>query len=179
MTHSWTAILGCFLIFAGAILDNVNLKKYLKKKSVWIGIGTLVVCGIVLFMWIASERNLTTLNGRTHIWKAALEVIQKYPQGWGMRFGESRFYATETWMVNNAHNLFLNQILRFSIPVGVCFTIMFIMIAVYSLIKAKSFLALGMWAAIFMLVNMDYSLMSNQMAMLFLTIYFVCFNRKT
>lgn len=95
-----------------------------------------------------------------------------------MRFGESAIQATETLLVNNGHNIFLNSMLRFSVPVGICFSILFLGIAIYSMIKSKSFLAAGMWLALLILLNMDYALMSLQMAQLFLIIYLVCFYKR-
>ena len=86
---------------------------------------------------------------------------------------------TETGMMtNNAHNLFLNQILRFSIPAGVCFTLLFLGIAVYTLIKGRSFLMTGTWLALLLLLNMDYSLMSVNMALVFLIVYLISLKRK-
>ena len=76
-------------------------------------------------------------------------------------------------MVNNAHNVFLNQILRFSIPVGICFLLLFLGIVVYTLVKGRSFLLTGTWIALLILLNMDYSMMSTQMAPLFLIICLV------
>ena len=63
--------------------------------------------------------------------------------------------------------------LRFSIPVGVCFTLLFLGIVIYTLVKGRSFLLAGTWIALLVLLNMDYSLMSLQMALLFLIIYLI------
>ena len=95
-----------------------------------------------------------------------------------MRFGESAIQVAEGWMVNNGHNIFLNAMLRFSVPVGLCFDILFLGIAIYSMIRSKSFLAMGMWMALLILLNTDYSLMSLQMALLFLIVYLVCFYKR-
>jgi len=178
LSHSWTGFLGAFLVLGGSVLDGINWKEFkLRKKHLVAGVVVLAATGVVGAK-ILAERNLLTLGKRTLIWPAALEVIKKYPQGWGMRFGESAFWVTENWMTNNAHNVFLNQLLRFSVPVGICFTVLFLAIVLYSLWKAKSFLAVGMWGALLILMNMDYTLMSNQMAMLFLVVYLVCFHKK-
>lgn len=175
LTHSWTGIAGAVLIFAGAALDKLDWKQF--------RINGKMVSAIVLFLVlintigrkIMEERDIFTLGSRTLIWKGALEVIKKYPQGWGTRFGTSMF---DPW-VNNAHNVFLNHILRFSIPVGLCFTLLFLIVIAYTLIKARSFLAAGMWIAFLLLLNMDYSLMSLQMALLFLCVYLVCVKKET
>lgn len=178
LTHSWTGVGGVFLIFLGSMIDRVDKKNFQwKKQHLIIGsILLLVVAGIGYK--ILSERDITTLGGRTQIWSAAMGIIHKYPEGWGMRFGESAIQVAEGWMVNNGHNIFLNAMLRFSVPVGLCFDILFLGIAIYSMIRSKSFLAMGMWMALLILLNMDYSLMSLQMALLFLIVYLVCFYKR-
>ena len=90
-----------------------------------------------------------------------------------MRFGTSMMQVYDGFMVNNAHNVFLNQMLRFSIPVGVCFTLLFLGIVIYTLVKGRSFLLAGAWLALLILLDMDYSMMSLQMGLLFLIIYLI------
>jgi len=177
LTHSWTGVAGVVLIFAGAALDMVDWRQFhISKKMLLLGAVLLAVAAAVTHK-ILKERNLLTLGYRTLIWPAALEVIKKHPEGWGMRFGESQFQVTEWIQVNNAHNVFLNHILRFSVPVGLCFTLIFLIIIIYTLVKSRSFLAAGMWLALFVLLNMDYSLMSLQMALLFMIAYLVCIKK--
>lgn len=179
LTHSWTGIAGVFLIFAGAILDGINWKEFHFKKIYFAGGAVLLAAAAGVGYKILAERDITTLGGRTLIWKAVWEVIEKYPKGWGMRFGESAIAVTEaSWHVNNAHNVFLNAMLRFAIPVGICFTLLFLGIVVYSLVKSRSFLAAGMWLALLVLLNMDYSLMSPQLGLLFLLVYLVCIYKR-
>ena len=127
---------------------------------------------------IVRERDILAFGNRPVIWKAVLEVIEKHPEGWGMRFGESAIQAAEGVLVNNAHNLFLNEALRFSVPVGILFTLLFLGIAAYSVRKSKSWLGAGMWLSLFFLLNMDYALMSLQMGLLFLVVYLVCFYKR-
>ena len=87
--------------------------------------------------------------------------------------------VAEGWFINNGHNVFLNQMLRFSIPVGICFVLLFFGIVLYTTVKGRNFLIAGMWLAVLVLMNMDYALMSTQMALLFLIAYLVSiYNRK-
>lgn len=175
LTHSWTGIVGVLLIFMGDILDRINWRNFrLRKIHIVAGGIFLIACGAITVK-IFAERNVATLGHRTEIWAAVGKVILKYPQGWGMRFGESLIQVTESRIANNAHNVFMNAALRFSIPVGICFTLLFLGIILCSMKKSKSFLSAGMWLALLILLNMDYSLMSLQMGLLFLIVYLVCF----
>lgn len=178
LSHSWTGIAGMFLIILGAVLDRVNWKEFHFRKWHLAAAAVLAVAAGGVAYGILSERNLSTLGDRLPIWKAALQTILKYPQGWGMRFGTSMMLTETGMMTNNAHNIFLNQILRFSIPAGVCFTLLFLGIAVYTLIKGRSFLMTGTWLALLLLLNMDYSLMSVNMALVFLIVYLISLKRK-
>lgn len=178
LTHSWTGIAGVFLIFAGGVLDAVDWKRFYWKKQYTFVTGAVILAIAGVGYKILSERNIWTLGHRTEIWAGVWKVIQKYPQGWGFRFGESAIDFGADWYVTNAHNVFLNAMLRFSIPAGICFTLLFLEIVVYSVVKSRSFLAAGMWVALLMLLNMDYALMSLQMGLLFLIVYLVCFYKK-
>lgn len=171
-TNSWTGIAGILLVFGGMLLDKVDWKKW--KARYFVGLGGLAAAGLLVLKRISQVRNISSLGGRRLIWTSALKTIAEYPQGWGMRFGDSMFYVTESWMVNNAHNVFLNAMLRFSVPVGICFTLIFVSVILYSLIKSKSFLALGMWGGVLMLMNMDYAMMNFEIAMVLYLVYIVC-----
>ena len=135
---------------------------------------------------LMAERNIMNLGNRVPIWKSVWQIILKHPEGWGLRFGESVISVDELggFLVNNAHNVFFNQMLRFSIPVGIVFTLLFLGIVIYTLVKGRNFLLAGTWAALLVLLDMDYALMSSQMALLFLVVWLITiykapiFNRK-
>ncbi|MCI9306241.1 MAG: hypothetical protein HFI28_07145 [Lachnospiraceae bacterium] len=178
LTHSWTGVIGVPFIFLGDLLDRIDLKKLQWKKQYFIaGLILLLIVGSIGYKMF-SERDIMTLGNRTQIWSTVLGTICHHPEGWGMRFGESAIQVSETLLVNNGHNIFLNAMLRFSVPVGICFSILFLGTAIYSVVKARSFLAAGMWVAMLILLNMDYALMSLQMALVFLIVYLVCFYKR-
>ena len=178
LTHSWTGIVGVLLIFIGDILDRMDWKNFRLRRVHIFASGIFLIGSGIVAAKIFAERSVFTLGHRTEIWTAVAKVILKYPQGWGMRFGESLIQVTETRIANNAHNVFMNAALRFSIPAGICFTVLFIGIVVYSIRKSRSFLSAGMWLALLILLNMDYALMSLQMGLLFLIVYLVCFYKR-
>ncbi len=174
LTHSWTGMGAAVLIFTGGLLDAVNWKVFHWKKGYLAAGAVLALAATGTASRILAERNLFSLGGRLQIWAAVMQTIKKHPEGWGMRFGESMMAVTENWMVNNGHNVFLNQMLRFSVPVGICFTVLLLGIAAWSLYRSRKWLPAGMWLALLALLNMDYSLMSLQMALLLLIVYLVC-----
>ena len=108
------------------------------------------------------------------IWSGAVKEILRHPEGWGYLFGETLFEVTPVWQANNAHNVFLNALLRFSIPVGICFTLLILMVMVYSVQKSRTWIAVGMWLGFLILLNMDYSLLNYEMGMFLFAVYLVC-----
>ena len=108
------------------------------------------------------------------IWQGALRTIMDNPKGWGLKFTEVLFQVHPGWDTNNAHNVFLNAMLRDSIPVGICFIALFLLIMIYSLQKSRSFLGAGMWLAFLLLLNMDYSMLNYETGMLLFVVYLVC-----
>lgn len=173
LTHSWTGLLGVGLILAGAVLDRIDLKKIVVTKLQIAG-GVLFIMGAALAGKIfLAERNLLTLGNRLPIWRGTLHTILQYPRGWGFYFGEVLIECGE-FSVNNGHNIFLNAMLRFSIPVGICFTLLFLLIFAYALYKCRNWMAAGMCLAVFVLINMDYALQNYEVAMFLLLLYLVC-----
>ena len=178
LTHSWTGIAGVFLIILGGVLDQVNWKEFRPRKWHFAAAAVFLAAGGAVAWEVLSERNIMTLGDRVPIWKAVWQVILDHPEGWGMRFGTSMIQTETGLLVNNAHNVFLNQMLRFSIPVGICFILLFLGLVVYTLVKSRSFLMAGTWLALLLLLDMDYSMMSLQMALLFLIVYLVSIKKK-
>ena len=178
LTHSWTGIAGVFLIILGGVLDQVNWKEFRPRKWHFAVAAVFLAAGGAVAWEVLSERNIMTLGDRVPIWKAVWQVILDHPEGWGMRFGTSMIQTETGLLVNNAHNVFLNQMLRFSIPVGICFILLFLGLVVYTLVKSRSFLMAGTWLALLLLLDMDYSMMSLQMALLFLIVYLVSIKKK-
>lgn len=178
LTHSWTGIAGVFLIILGGVLDQVNWKEFRPRKWHFAAAAVFLAAGGAVAWEVLSERNIMTLGDRVPIWKAVWQVILDHPEGWGMRFGTSMIQTETGLLVNNAHNVFLNQMLRFSIPVGICFILLFLGLVVYTLVKSRSFLMAGIWLALLLLLDMDYSMMSLQMALLFLIVYLVSIKKK-
>ena len=181
LTHSWTGIAGVFLIFAGYAADQIEWKHFRFKAWYLAVLAVFGYAGWKVAGDVLAERNIWNLGGRIPIWKGVWEsVILRHPEGWGMRFGESAIDVNGEgwWFVNNAHNVFFNQMLRFSIPVGTIFTLLFLGIVIYTLVKGRSFLVTGTWIALLVLLDMDYALMSTEMALLFLIVWLISMYRK-
>lgn len=126
---------------------------------------------------MSEERNLWNLGKRTYIWPAGIHAILRNPTGVGNAFGNTAtIYIPKFNMeVNNCHNVFLNEMYRFSLPVGLLFTIIFVNIIVYSLKIHFSFMNLGIWGALLISLCMDYSLLGGDFSIFFFCIYFIFF----
>lgn len=174
LSHSWTGFGAAALVLAGGVLDSVDWKKFRFRK--W-----YPAAGILLLAAVAAagkvflaERDIWSLGGRRDIWSGAVREILANPAGWGLQFGERLFQATPDWAVNNAHNVFLNALLRFSIPVGLCFILLLLGMMGYALWKSRSFLGTGLILGLLILLNMDYCLLNYEMGMFLFVIYLVC-----
>ena len=173
LTHSWTGVAAVFVIIVGGVLDQVNWKEFRPKKWHFAAAVVFAAAAGAAAWEVLAERNIMTLGDRVPIWKAVWQVILDNPEGWGLRFGSSMIETETGLLVNNAHNVFFNQMFRFSIPVGICFILLFLGIVIYTLVKGRSFLMAGTWIALLVLLDMDYSMMSLQMALVFLIVYLI------
>ena len=182
ISHVNTAIVGGGMILACFCID-IFIKNFRKiklwVKMVIIPVFSVSVIGTCVFIFqkIAAERSILTLGSRTYIWEHVLDYILKHPEGIGSRFAKKKIILPEIYAkVNNGHNVFLNELYRFSIPVGICFIIFFVLIIVYSLEKKFSFLTLGIWGALLLSMMMDYAVMNSGwtlMVFFFYTIFFL------
>ena len=182
ISHVNTAIVGGGLILAAFCVDL--FVRNFRKIRLWIRViviplfsaGVIGAC-VMAFQKIAAERSILTLGSRTFIWDHVMEFILQHPEGIGNAFAKQKIFLTEMQVdVNNGHNIFLNEMLRFSIPVGICFIIFFVLILSYSMEKRFSFLTLGIWGALLMSMMMDYVVMSSGwtlMLFFFYTIFFL------
>ena len=139
--------------------------------------GVVGAC-VVAFQKIAAERSILTLGYRTYIWESAIDLLLKRPEGLGLRFSFKKLHLdTMVGMAttNNGHNIFINEMLRLSIPVGICFIIFFVLIFVYSLEKKFSFFTLGIWGALLMSMMMDYAVMNSGWTLMVFFFYGIFF----
>lgn len=182
ISHVNTAIVGGGLIL-GSFCVDAFIRNF-RKIKLWIRLVVIpLFCvgvagvGVAAYTKIAAERSILTLGSRTFIWNKAVDVLLNRPEGLGLRFSFKKLKLAELMTTtNNGHNIFLNEMLRLSIPVGICFILFFVLIIVYSLEKKFSFFTLGIWGALMMSLMMDYAVMScgwTLMVFFFYTIFFL------
>lgn len=174
MTHSWTAVLMAALLWAGVALDKIYEKKLWKNSKLWIATIPLLGAGCVLlgrlYSLIMAERDVSTLGMRLPIWKASIAYISSHPWGVGKQFGDKILEVFPGFSTNNCHNVFLNAMYRFSVPVGGLFVLMLLGILLFAFMRKKSFFAAGYLLAIIAVMTIDYALQSNGTALFFLLV---------
>lgn len=177
IAHTNTSMIGAGLIVAADLLDEFfKDHKFIIAKIIAVAAAAVVGIKYVL-KWLSGERNLSTMGSRMPIWRAAVEKIKANPQGIGNRFVLNRddWFHFDNFNTNNCHNIFLNEMLRYSIPVGCCYAAFFIVTAIYSLIKKFSFSRLATWLAFFLAVSMDYSIQTPELSMVMFMLYCIFF----
>lgn len=174
-TGSTTTILLSIAAMIGILLTKQKLRS--------IGINTFIILLFSLlpmyfyndiYNFIDKSRNISTVGQRTYIYEAAKYYLSLYPNGIGKSFGN--FIMTQEIMtIDNLHNIFINQMLRFSIIVGSIYFIIFVFILSYSIIKKKMFAGI-IWIMCFGLFFMDNSLTTDHLSLFIFLIYLLFFN---
>lgn len=113
----------CVVPFAYYIETKTFNRKTLIKMVLAFFIG-IFTAGIIYYV-VASERNMSSLGDRVYIWRIYADSLSKYPHGMGKTFfTESFWLAAGGRNINNFHNVYLNELLHYSIPVGTLFTLL-------------------------------------------------------
>lgn len=186
LSDSYTSMVAAALIFVGQFLDYLCKVKWWKKLVGGVAMGVPGVIGCLkLYEVIGENRDLLTLGGRTLIWKGSLETIINNPNGM-MNFvmGGDRFIYnihSDGWKMKayNCHNVFLNQMFRYSIPIGGFFTFLFLMVLLFALKRNLSFTTLFIEAALLIPLCMDYSLTSAELTILVTLLCIIFFTNST
>lgn len=173
LTDSATALILIIVILICYYFKKFNIRRNTLFKVIIIPfvIGIMILFFNIAFNEINETRNLSTLGSRTYIFEAAIENLKIYPNGVGKEFGNIVMNAT-ILNIENFHNIFLNEMFRFSIPVGSVYIIWYIAMVIYTIKREKIF-ALGVWLACFTMINMDYSLKTEQLSIFLFLIYFI------
>ena len=122
------------------------------------------------------ERNLLTLGSRIPIWKESVKLILQSPYGIGTAYDTFAYPVPGlSFKVYHCHNMFLTFMWRFSIPVGLCYALIYLIIIVYSLKRRFSFLSVGIWIALLIPMCMDSTILTTQLTFFFFVLYCIFF----
>lgn len=163
---TWVALCVMILFF---VLGKVN-KKINRKVFLFFIFAIMTIPYVVYYLYnfLMKSRNLSSGGSRFKIWAIAYEYLKNHSIGLG-----NSFYSTIIYGVNNFHNVFLNEMLHFSVIIGFLFLLLFICMVMMSF-KAKKHKKrdlIGFWIAIAILLMIDESLIVANMPVVFLLIY--------
>lgn len=184
LSDTYASMGAAVLIFGGQFLDYLWKAKWWKKLVAAVGLGVPgVLVAFKLYEKIGKNRNLLTLNDRTLIWKGSWETITTNANGMiDFNMGVDRFiYYTrpDGWNANsyNCHNVFMNQMFRFSIPVGTIFSLIFVTLLIFAIKRNLSFTTLSIVVATLIPLCMDYAL-TNVEFILYMSLVFILYFRN-
>lgn len=174
ISHAYTSLCAAMFIFIGQFLDDVRVKGKIFNIKNLLFIIPLILVGGALVFFMAKERNILTLGGRVPIWLGSMDILKEYPNGIGSAFGQISFQIPNlSFVVYNCHNYFLNQMLCFSVRVGISFICIFVIIIIMTLRKKCSFLTVCVWIALLIPLNMDYALTPVELPIFLLVLFLI------
>jgi len=185
LSDTYTSMVAAALVFVGQFLDYLWKAKWRKKLVTAVGLGVPGIYGYLkLYEVIGENRNISTLGSRTDIWKGSWETITNNANGmmdFAMGVDKFVYYIhPDGWTIKtyNCHNVFMNQMFRFSIPVGGIFTLLFFIILLFAIKRNFSFAAISIVVALLIPLCMDYALTPAEL-ILFISLLFLMFFRNS
>lgn len=129
--NSMVSIVCMVMVLFAYYIKTKELDKKTMIKLFFAFFVGLIIAGAVFYV-VESKRNVSSLGDRAYIWAIYADSLAKYPHGMGKSFFSDSFWlAAGGRYINNFHNVFFNEMIHYSVPVG----IMFIVLVLYYPIK--------------------------------------------
>lgn len=113
----------CGVLFAYYVETKAINRKTIIKLFCAFFIG-LFLASIAYYV-VALGRNISSLGDRAYIWAIYSDSLQKYPHGMGKSFFTDSFWLEAGGRyINNFHSVLLNEMIHYSIPVGLFFIVL-------------------------------------------------------
>lgn len=113
----------CGVLFAYYMETKEISRKTMLKIFFAFFIG--VILAAIGYYIVALKRNVSNLGDRAYIWAIYADALAKYPHGMGKSFFTGTFWlAAGGRYINNFHSVILNEIIHYSVPVGILFVVL-------------------------------------------------------
>ena len=174
VSGSATSWCGLIIMVACMFMGKISKKM---KIHIFLGLVILLLLAPIivlkLYNYLMVNRNFSTGGSRLLIWTIALNYLSKHLIGLG-----DNFYTTIIDGVNNFHNVFFNEMLHFSVPVGLLYFMIFIGIFVVFCKEHRFnfFTTVALWVPLFILLIIDQSLPVQNLPLFILLICFVVYS---
>lgn len=176
LTNSVAALVCVAVVIVGYVLWRLPWRKLHVKYKIALAAISLVLLAAAAaygYHYVALKRDLASMGSRFPIWKASIDTILDNPAGIGMKFDKLVLWNT----AKNCHNVFLVEMLRYSIPVGILLIILFFSMILRSFWKYGAFSA-ATWIGLLGMLCIDYSVKDFNLPMLMLCLYLLFFMRE-
>jgi len=164
-------MLGCHLI--QHLIDHFRIP----KKCMRIIIPISAILGTAFF-WLLFAK-VDTFHTKFLIWKGHWEMLLDDPVGFVTAFGPLEYFVPDVYTpLNQAHNIFLNHMLRYSLPVGLLYAVLFLIIIVFSILRKPNYRTVGLWIGLLIPMSMNYSLQAVNLPIVLFFLYCIFFRSK-
>lgn len=157
VTNSVTSIAALLI----CIIEYYATKKETSRNRQMIKMLLEILCIVIAYIsyiYLSDLRDFSTAGGRFFIWNAGIDALGQYPTGIGDSFYTQMFEANGH-LYNNFHNVFINEMIHYSIIEGIFFIIVTFIPIIRSIRKYDNKSNL-IWEAIaiILIMSMDNSL---------------------
>lgn len=174
LTNSTTFLLAAGILFGLQGIHTLIQKYSIPQKYVWISFPFTILVGAAVFAYLFNH--VETFIQQSLILKGNWRMLMDDPMGLGTTFGVVTYYVDGIpTSIFQAHNVFLNHMLRHSLTVGMIYTILFVIIILCAIIRKPTYQSLGIWAALLIPLNMNYGLQTLHLPFTFYLLYCIFF----
>ena len=174
LTNSATFLLAAFILFGCQLIDYAVHKYNIPSKYVRISFPVAAAAGGFVFYLLF--KNVDTFHTKYLIWKGSWKLLLDDPMGLGTTFGVANYFVEGVEpALDQAHNVFLNHMLRHSLGAGALFTLMFAILFISSILRHPTYRTIGIWTALLIPLNMNYALQTVHLPFTLFMLYCIFF----
>lgn len=176
LTNVSIYLLAAILLFGFDFLHSLfEQNKRLQEYKLYSYPVVVLLCVVALFLLIRENDNLST---KPLIWEATWNILQETPEGFYAGFGVLTYDVSGVeFPVVQAHNTFLNHMLRHSLGTGLVFSLLIGAILVLAYLKKPGYRSLGILLAILLPLMLDFGLQTLHLPYVLFLMYCIFFRQ--
>ncbi len=177
-TNTSTYYLATVILFVGELIHYLIKRLRILSCYVYYSIPVALFFFVLVGMFLFKQ--LDSFQLKAQIWKGTWDTLKIVPEGLYVAFSYVAYEVPGVDVpLSQAHNTFLNHMLRHSIGTGIAFLLLIASLWIIAFLKKPNYRSLGILLALLIPMNMEFGLQTLHLPIILFMIYCIFFHTDT